>query len=259
MTELNRETIVITGGASGIGEAVAHMCAARGARVVIADITERANSLAETLSGNSVYMDVTSTESVQDGVAFIEDRIGPVDALVTSAGITQRPLPPEDLDQSTWDDVMQVDLRGTWLCAREFGQRMAKRGRGSIVTIASVAGMRSMPLHAYTPAKAGVIAMSANLASEWGRSGVRVNSVAPGYTVTPLLKEQIAQGYRDSSNLEAASALGRMVEPDEVAEAVCFLASHAASAITGINVPVDAGWLAAPSWNTYSGLPPARE
>jgi NAD(P)-dependent dehydrogenase (short-subunit alcohol dehydrogenase family) len=258
-TDLAGRLAVVTGGASGIGEAVARLCAARGATVVIADIdTEAGARVASELGGHLVAMDVGSAEATAAAAERIENEIGAVDILVTSAGITQRPLPPEELPQEAWDRVLHIDLRGTWLAAVEFGKRMAVRGHGSIVTIASIAGMRSMPLHAYTPAKSAVIAMTADLATEWGRSGVRANSVSPGYTLTPLLRDVIDRGERDPANLVGESALGRLVDPEEVARAVCFLASDEASAITGVNLPVDAGWLVAPSWRTYSGVPDKR-
>lgn len=256
---LSGRVVLVTGGASGIGAEVCRRATAAGASVIVADLdVPKARELAGEVGGHAIELDVTSEESVAAGVAAAEDAAGPIDVLVTSAGITQPPLPPEDLDQSIWDRVIDVDLRGTWLCAVAVGRRMAVRGGGSIVTIASIAGMRSMPLHSYTPAKAAVIAMSADLATEWGRSGVRVNSVSPGYVLTPLLQEQIDNGDRDPSNLMESSALGRMVQTHEVADAVCFLASDAASAITGINLPVDAGWLVAPSWKTYRGVPDKR-
>jgi NAD(P)-dependent dehydrogenase (short-subunit alcohol dehydrogenase family) len=103
-----------------------------------------------------------------------------------------------------------------------------------------------------------VIEITQCLAAEWGRSGVRVNAVSPGYTLTPALAAAIAAGERDPTLLEQTSALGVMVEPEDIAEAVCFLASKAARRITGINLPVDAGWLSAGSWASYGGLPPAR-
>jgi NAD(P)-dependent dehydrogenase (short-subunit alcohol dehydrogenase family) len=257
--DLTGQVAVVTGGASGIGAAVSRLCAERGARVVIADLNlDGASALASELGGLAIALDVSSEDDVASAAEQVEREVGAVDVLVTSAGITQPPLAPEEFDPARWDTVLRVDLRGTWLCAVEFGKRMAVRGQGSIVTIASIAGMRSMPLHAYTPAKAAVIALTADLATEWGRSGVRVNSVSPGYTLTPLLRDQIDRGLRDPSNLMGESALGRMVDPDEVARAVCFLASAEASAITGVNLPVDAGWLVAPSWHTYSGIPDKR-
>jgi NAD(P)-dependent dehydrogenase (short-subunit alcohol dehydrogenase family) len=114
--------------------------------------------------------------------------------------------------------------------------------------------MRSMPLHAYAPAKAAVISMTVCLAAEWGPAGVRVNAVSPGYTLTPALQDAIDRGERDVSNLSNNAALKRLVTPEEIAAVVAFLASDAASAMTGVNVPVDCGWLAATPWNTYGGL-----
>lgn len=258
-TDLAGRLAVVTGGASGIGEAAARLCAARGAVVVVADLdAENGARVARETGGHYVRLDVGSAQSTTEAAALIEDRIGAVDVLITSAGITQPPLPPEDLSQDLWDRVLHIDLRGTWLAAAEFGGRMAARGRGSIITVASVAGMRSMPLHAYSPAKAAVIGLTADLATEWGRSGVRVNCVSPGYTLTPLLRDAIDRGERDPGNLIAASALGRLVDPEEVAQVICFLASDQASAVTGVNVPVDAGWLVAPSWGTYRGVPDKR-
>lgn len=258
--DLSGRVAVVTGGASGIGEACVRMMAERGATVVVADVNgARAEQVAESVGGHSVEVDVTSEEGVEEAARFSEAEVGPTDILVTSAGVTQRPARPEEIPLEEWDRVMGIDLRGTWISAVAFGGRMARRGRGSIVTIASITGMRSVPLHAYGPAKAAVISMTANLAADWGRSGVRVNGVAPGYTLTPLLQEAIDRGERDPSTLTENSALGRLVEPDEVARVICFLASDESSAITGVTIPVDVGWLATGPWHTYGGLPPARE
>src|SRR5690606_32623590 len=157
---------------------------------------------------------------------------GPVSVLVNSAGIIQPKLPPERLDMSLWDKVVAVDQRGTYLCCAIYGARMATRGSGAIVNIASITGSRSVPLHAYAPAKAAVICMTQCLAAEWGRSGVRVNSVSPGYTLTPALQAAIERGDRNVDELANPTALGRMVEPREIADAVAFLSSAQAGAIT---------------------------
>lgn len=248
---------VVTGGASGIGEACCRVLAARGARVVVADVDEKgARNVAAAIDGVPLALDVGSAESCEAAAARCEAEVGAVDVLVTSAGVIQRPLRPEALSLEDVDRVVAIDQRGTYLSCVAFGRRMANRGRGAIVTIASIAGMRSMPLHAYAPAKAAVISMTECLAAEWGGSGVRVNCVSPGYTLTPALQAAIEKGERDVSTLAANSALGRLVKPDEIARAVAFLASDEASAISGVNLPVDAGWLVAPSWHTYGGLPP---
>lgn len=255
---------VVTGGASGIGEACAAGLAAGGARVGVVDIdAARAEEVAQGLpaveGGHRAFaLDVRDAEAVEGAAGRIEAEMGSAEILVTSAGVIQVPLPPEELPLADWDNVVAVDQRGVYLSCVAFGRRMAPRGRGAIVNIASIAGMRSMPLHAYTPAKAAVIAMTECLAAEWGRSGVRVNAVAPGYTLTPALQAAIDAGKRDVTALAENSALGRMVAPGEIADAVAFLVSDRAKAITGVTLPVDAGWLVAPSWHTYGGLRPGR-
>ena len=251
---------VVTGGASGIGEACARDLADRGARVVVADIDEaRAQAVAASIPGAVAgRLDVTQPDDVEAAADWVEREFGPPDILITSAGVLQPPLPPEALPMETWDHVVAVDQRGVYLSCVAFGRRMALRGRGAIVNIASVAGLRSMPLHAYAPAKAAVIGMTQALAAEWGRSGVRVNAVAPGFVMTPALQAAVDAGQRDPAALAETSALGRLVASEEIAQACSFLASDAASGITGITLPVDAGWLVAGSWHGYGGLRPAR-
>lgn len=253
------QVAVVTGGASGIGAACCRELARRGYKVAVADIDEAAAArVASEIGGAPFAVDVADEASAEDLAERVERALGPVDVLVNSAGVIQVPLSPETLPMPSWDHVVRVDQRGTYVACLAFGRRMAARGRGAIVNIASVAGMRSMPLHAYAPAKAAVIAMTECLAAEWGRSGVRVNAVSPGYTRTPALQAAIDRGQRDVTALENNSALGRMVEPGEIAKAVAFLACGDAAAITGVNLPVDAGWLVATSWQTYRGLPGKR-
>jgi NAD(P)-dependent dehydrogenase (short-subunit alcohol dehydrogenase family) len=246
---------VITGGASGIGAACCRELAACGAKVVVVDRElDRAREVASEISGRAWRIDVADEVATEAGAAAIEGEIGPVDVLVNSAGVLQIPVRPTELTMAAYDDVVRVDQRGTYVASVAFGRRMVARRRGAIINIASIAGMRSMPLHAYSPAKAAVIATTECLAAEWGPAQVRVNAVSPGYTRTPALQEAIDKGQRDPSALAGNSALGRLVEPLEIAKVVAFLASPLASAITGANVPVDCGWLVAPSWHTYGGL-----
>jgi NAD(P)-dependent dehydrogenase (short-subunit alcohol dehydrogenase family) len=245
---------VVTGGASGIGAACARELAARGARIAVLDRAERAEDVARELGGLAFRADVADEDGLVRCAAAIERELGPVEILVNSAGVIQVPNPPEALDMHIWDEIVRVDQRGTYVACVVFGTRMKARGRGSIVNIASIAGMRSMPLHAYAPAKAAVIAMTECLAAEWGPAGIRVNAVSPGYTRTPALQAAIDKGERDVSALARNAALGRLVEPEDIARAVAFLAGPEAAAITGINLPVDCGWLVAPSWHTYGGL-----
>jgi NAD(P)-dependent dehydrogenase (short-subunit alcohol dehydrogenase family) len=246
---------VVTGGASGIGAACCRELAARGASVVAMDRDlAKAEEVARSVGGHALEADVSHEAEIEAAAEEIERRFGPVEALVNSAGIIQRPLRPTELTMQDFDDVVRVDQRGTYVACVAFGRRMVERSRGAIVNIASIAGMRSMPLHSYTPAKAAVIAMTECLAGEWGPAGVRVNAVSPGYTRTPAIQAAIDRGERDPSALIDNSALGRLVEPEDIAAAVAFLVSPLAAAITGANLPVDCGWLVAPSWRTYGGL-----
>ena len=246
---------VVTGGASGIGAACVRELAGRGDVVVVVDRDPaKAREVAMEVGGKAYTADVGDENNVEACADAVERECGPVDVLVNSAGIIQVPVRPHDLPMQAWDDVVRVDQRGTYVACVAFARRMIARKRGSIVNIASIAGMRSMPLHAYAPAKAAVIAITECLAAEWGPSGVRVNAVSPGYTLTPALKNAIDRGERDVSSLTANAALRRLVDPAEIARVVAFLASDAASAMTGANVPVDCGWLAGTSWSTYGGL-----
>ena len=251
---------VVTGAASGIGRATAELLAERGAKVVLVDLDlEAAESVAAEIGGVARKADVSDQAAMRDLAEWVEENVGPVEMVVANAGIIQsKPVPPEELDVATWDAIMAVDLRGAYLTCAEFARFMTRRGRGAIVNVASVAGMRSAPLHAYGPAKAGVIHLTKTLAAEWGRSGVRVNAVSPGYVLTPVLQRAIDEGLRDPTVMEENSALGRMVMPNDIARAIAFLVSDEASAITGINLPVENGWLVTGSWHTYGGLRKAR-
>ena len=246
---------VVTGGASGIGEACCRELAARGAQVVGLDRDEaRAQALAGEIGARAYAGDVGDDEALARVTARIEAEVGPVAVLVNCAGILQPPLRPADLPMALYDEVMRIDLRGTYLACALFGERMAARRAGAIVNIASITALRSVPLHAYAPAKAAVVATTECLAAEWGPAGVRVNCVSPGFTRTPALQAAIDRGERDVALLERTAAMGRLVETREVAQAVAFLCSPLASAITGVNLPVECGWLAATTWASHGGL-----
>lgn len=253
--DLTGRSALVTGGARGIGYACAELLRSAGAAVVIADRDEEAmNESAKALDCHRTVMDVGDEQSVESARHAAEGLVGPIDILVNCAGVLQRTLPPDKLSLKEWDFVSRIDMRGTYLCCATFGSAMAKAGRGAIVNIASVAGMRSGPLHAYGPAKAGVISLTECLASEWGPSGVRVNAVSPGFTLTPALERGFQTQTLSESCLEKHAALGRLVAAHEIAQAVVFLVSDMASAITGVNLPVDAGHLVAAPWVAYGGL-----
>lgn len=249
----NSEICVITGGASGIGEACAREMSARGLHVVIADIDPKGEEVAKSIGGYFSFLDVSEDKNVNACAAAIEKNLGPVKHLVNCAGVLQPPLSPETLPMDIWDNVVSVDQRGTYISSVTFAKYMIKRKEGTITNIASITANRSVPLHSYAPAKAAVVAITECLAAEWGPHGVRVNAVSPGHTLTPALESAIKSGKRDPILL-IQNALGRMVEAEEVAKAVAFLISNDAAAITGVNLPVDCGWLVSTSWTTYGGL-----
>ena len=245
--------ILVTGGSRGIGAATATLLAEQGCKVIVVDI------LPEQLAGSQAILwtepfDVANEAAVLTGVAAIEDAYGPISGLVNAAGIFGKMHPVEKVRMDNWDREINIDLRGTFLVARSIGERMTRRRRGAIVNVASVAGMTSGPIHAYTAAKAGVIQITQTLAAEWGRSGVRVNAVSPGFTRTAALEAGIASGALNKKRLARNAAMNRLVEPIEVAQATAWLLSDAASGVTGINLPVDAGFIAGSTWDAYGGL-----
>jgi NAD(P)-dependent dehydrogenase (short-subunit alcohol dehydrogenase family) len=247
---------VVTGGASGIGRACCELLAERGAKIVVIDRqADAARALAEGLRGHAFALDVASVQDVETTAARIEAELGPVACLISAAGIVQGPaVPPEHLPVESYNRIFEVNLRGTHAACVAFGSRMAARGQGAIVTIASIAGMRSTPLHAYGPMKAAIIGLTGNLAAEWGPRGVRVNCISPGPVLTPAMQDSFDTGLRDRATMASATAMGRIVLPREVAQAAAFLLSDEAGAITGVNLPVDHGWLVAASWPTFGGL-----
>lgn len=250
-----RQVAAVTGGASGIGEACARELARQGYAVAVIDRNlEGADRVAAEIDGLAYGLDVGDEHAVEQTVSAIESEFGPVTALVNSAGLLQVPVRPAELAMATFDEIVRVNQRGLYLCCVAFGHRMVSRRAGAIVNIASISGMAAMPLHAYSPTKAAVISITECLAAEWGPAGLRINAVSPGYTLTPAVQGAIDRGQRDPSVLARSAALQRLIDPGEIATAVAFLLSPAASAITGINLPVDAGLLCGVTWTQYGGL-----
>lgn len=248
--------VLVTGGSRGIGAATATLLAQQGWRVVIVDISPEPSTGTQTILWPAPF-DVASEATVVEGIAEIETAHGPITALVNAAGIFGKMHPVGRVRMENWDREINIDLRGTFLVARSVGERMARRRNGAIVNVASVAGMTSGPIHAYTAAKAGVIQITQTLAAEWGRTGVRVNAVSPGFTRTAALEAGIASGALNRERLARHTAMNRLVEPIEVAHAIAWLLSPASSGVTGINLPVDAGFIAGATWDAYGGLPEA--
>ncbi|MBX9457666.1 MAG: SDR family oxidoreductase [Rhizobium sp.] len=257
--ELNPRIAAVTGGAGGIGEACVARLTASGWRVVVLDRDEeRAHAVAKAHGGVGHRIDIGDSASIEAAAEFVEREVGPVSGLACVAAHLENPHRPEAQDPAEWDDIVRVNLTGTFRTMTAFGKGMLARRSGAIVNVGSITAFNSSPLQAYGPTKAGIINMSRNFAVAWGRKGIRVNTVCPGPTRTPAVEASYARGERNPETMIRQTALGRLVQPSEVANAIAFLLSDDASAITGIEVSVDAGVLAAQLWSMYGGVPDAE-
>ncbi|MGL4404321.1 MAG: SDR family NAD(P)-dependent oxidoreductase, partial [Notoacmeibacter sp.] len=205
--------------------------------------------IAHRLKHPGLKVDVTNRAAMQNAVALIEAEYGSIDVLVTAAGILQPPpISIGAISERQFDKIVDVNFKGTWNAVSLIGACMARRASGSIVTISSITALEAGPLVPYGPTKAAIIEMTKSFAGAWGRSGVRVNCVSPGFVETPSLKRGVNFGLVDVDQLKGLTALGRLPSSDDVADTVCFLASDKASAITGAMLPVDCGALVMPGF-----------
>jgi NAD(P)-dependent dehydrogenase (short-subunit alcohol dehydrogenase family) len=247
---------VVTGGAGGIGAATVARLRASGWRVAVLDRNmDLARDVAAAHDAIAHEIDIGDADSITDAARWVETQLGPASGLACVAAHLENPHMPEAQDFDEWNAIVRVNLTGTFRTLTAFGDPMRQRQAGSIVTVGSITAMNSSPLMAYGPTKAGIIAMTRNFAVAWGRQGVRVNCVHPGPTLTPAVEASYARGERDPSRMIAVTALGRLVQPAQVANAISFLLSDEAAAITGIELPVDSGVLAAQLWSLYGGVP----
>jgi NAD(P)-dependent dehydrogenase (short-subunit alcohol dehydrogenase family) len=244
--KLDGQVCVVTGGARGIGEAIAACFAAEGATVAIADLDgDAAQRTASRLGATGYACDVTSRESVQAAFGGVADAHGRIDVLVNNAGIGLAG-PSETFSDADWNISIGVLQTGVFLCSQIAGQQMLRQGKGSIVNISSMNAWEAFPRRlAYCAAKAAVVAMTQVLAIEWAGRGIRVNAVAPGVTRTALVQKAIDDGDIDVDAYVARTPLRRFAEPAEIARAVLYLANDTdGSFVTGTTLCIDGGWSA---------------
>lgn len=247
---LTDRVALVTGGASGIGFCTAQALAEAGARVTIADLQQSAISDAKAKLHESGYgiegvvMDVTDSQRVAQVADSMAHDFGRIDILVNCAGIARSQTAAEDVSDEHWLNVLDVNLNGTFWCARAFGKHMLKQGSGTIVNVGSMSGFivnRPQAQSYYNASKAAVHHLTKSLAAEWAHRGVRVNAVAPTYIATPInaFADKSSDMYRRWID---GTPMARLGEPEEVASVILFLASDAASLMTGSVVLVDGGY-----------------
>ena len=234
MVDLNGKVAVVTGGASGIGASTVEVLKGAGATVVAWDLKD---------ADGIVGTDIRDFSSVQAAAEKAVAEHGRVDILVNCAGIITANLPADQVDSEDFRRTYDVNVVGSFNCAKALYPHLKASGKGAIVNVASQAALVSLPdQSAYSASKGAVSALTRSLAIDWAGDNIRVNAVCPGFTLTPMAKQQM------TPELDAAVSrrvpLGRMFEPEEMGRTIAFLASDWASAVTGVVMAVDGGWTA---------------
>jgi NAD(P)-dependent dehydrogenase (short-subunit alcohol dehydrogenase family) len=247
------EVAIVTGSARGIGRAVARTLAERGYRLALNDLSEPEDTLGELrglgAEAISVPGDVSEEETVRGMVEAVITTFGRVDVLVNNAGISTI-QPAEETSLADWNRTLAVNLTGPFLTCREFGKAMLERGSGSIVNVASVAGLLGISDRAaYNASKHGLVGLTRTLAAEWGGRGVRVNAVCPGWVKTEMDEEDQSGGGYTDADIEGRTPMARFARPEDIAQAVAYLADPALSGyVNGHALSVDGGWAPDGSW-----------
>ncbi|MDI1296890.1 MAG: glucose 1-dehydrogenase [bacterium] len=246
MIDFTNKVALVTGAASGIGRACALTFARFGARLLVVD--EDSDGGAETMDmaralgaeADFVSTDVSRSDEVETMADFALTRLGGIDIAVNAAGIPGRMASTIDADEADFDRVTAVNIRGVWLCMRAQLRQMRDKGGGAIVNIASAGGLVAAPgLPAYCASKHGVIGLTRTAAIEYGKSNIRINAVCPGGVLTPMMEYAIKDPERAARIL--AGPMGRLAQPQEIADAAAWLCSDRSSFVTGVALPVDGG------------------
>jgi dihydroanticapsin dehydrogenase len=248
--KLRDKVAIVTGSASGIGRATMIRLALEGAKVVGADIEGDAGSkVAEQIRAEGgqaefVRTDVTKAEEVRRMVATAVERYGTIDILSSNVGVVVG-NPVADVSEEEWEQIMAVNLKSMFLCAKNVIPHMQRQKGGSIIFMSSGNGLVAEPaLATYCATKAAIIGLTRSIATDYGKDNIRCNCICPTYTRTPLVEKWISSGVDPSltwGKVNSLHVLNRIAEPEEIAQAVLFLASEGSSVITGIALPVDGG------------------
>jgi NAD(P)-dependent dehydrogenase (short-subunit alcohol dehydrogenase family) len=249
------KTVLITGAAQGLGLTTAALLSQRNCRVILVDIQSLDSQVAQLqrqgFDARGISGDISSEDFVAGLAATVRRDYVALDGLVNNAGISLI-VPAEQTSAAQWQRVMAINLFGPFLLSRYLGAQMLDRGAGSIVNVASIAGLAGISHRsAYNASKHGLIGLTQTLAGEWGGRGVRVNAVCPGWIKTEMdAADQGAGAYSDADIVDRVP-LARFARPEDAAEAIAFLLDAERSGfINGVSLPVDGGWIADASWNS---------
>jgi NAD(P)-dependent dehydrogenase (short-subunit alcohol dehydrogenase family) len=248
---LDGQVALVTGGSSGIGRASALAFAREGATVVVADLAvqggEETVRLIEDAGGKALFVrtDVSIAADVEALITRAVATYGRLDCAHNNAGIEGVMAPTADCTQENWDRTISVNLKGVWLCMKYEIAQMLKQGRGAIVNTASVAGLVGLKgFPAYVASKHGIVGLTKASALEYAKADIRINAVCPGLIRTPMIDRVTGGDPQAEAKLTALEPVGRMGTSDEVAAAVVWLCSAAASFVTGHAMVLDGGWVA---------------
>lgn len=247
--DFQNKVAIVTGGSFGIGRSAAIAFAKRGAKVMVADCVEdnETINLIKLFGGEAIFFkcDVSVEKDVRLMVEQTINSFGRLDFAFNNAGIEGVSAPTHLCTEENWDKTINVNLKGIWYCMKYEIPNMLKNGKGAIVNNASIAGLVGFPgLPAYVASKHGIIGLTKNAALENAKLGIRVNTVCPGVIKTPMVDRFTGKNKEVEKQFENMEPIGRMGQPEEVAEAVVWLCSEGASFVTGLSMAVDGGWVA---------------